>query len=116
VFRIALKAKIHRATLTFCDLNYDGSITIDEGLMDMCGIKEYELVQVLNLNNGERLMTYVIRGERGKGQIGLNGPAARKGQVGDKIIIASYSIIDEREEIKPVVILVDGENKPIRGI
>ncbi len=116
MFRIAVKAKIHRATLTFCDLNYEGSITIDEELMDICDIKEYELVQVLNLNNGERLVTYVIKGERGKRQIGLNGPAARRGQVGDKVIIISYGIITEKEKIKPVVVLVDDKNEPIKVI
>jgi aspartate 1-decarboxylase len=96
------KSKIHRATVTQADLNYIGSITIDENLMDAAGILEHERVQIVNINNGERLETYVIRGERGSGVICLNGPAARKVHVGDMIIIISYCFMD-REELKTFV-------------
>lgn len=108
-----LKSKIHRATVTEANLNYVGSITIDEDLMDAVGIYENERVQIVNVNNGERFDTYVIKGERGKGDICLNGAAARLVHVGDKIIIMAYAYIDEKEarEMKPKVILVDEENK-----
>jgi len=88
------KSKIHRATVTGADLQYVGSITIDEDLMDAANLVENEKVQIVNINNGERLETYVIRGERGSGEICLNGPAARKVAVGDVIIIISYAMID----------------------
>jgi aspartate 1-decarboxylase len=84
------KSKIHRATVTQADLNYIGSITIDENLMEASNIVEHEKVQIVNVNNGERLETYVIKGERGSGTICLNGPAARKVAVGDIIIVISY--------------------------
>ncbi len=89
-----LKSKIHRAVVTEADLNYIGSITIDEDLMDASGIIENEKVQVVNINNGERLETYVIKGKRGSGEICMNGPAARKVQPGDIIIIMAYAIMD----------------------
>lgn len=108
-----LKSKIHRATVTEANLNYVGSITIDEDLMDTVGIYENEKVQIVNVNNGERFDTYVIKGERGKGDICLNGAAARLVHVGDKVIIMAYAYVDEKEvkEMKPKVILVDEENK-----
>lgn len=108
-----LKSKIHRATVTEANLNYVGSITIDEDLMDAVGIYENERVQIVNVNNGERFDTYVIKGERGKGDICLNGAAARLVHVGDKVIIMAYAYVDEKEakEMKPKVILVDEENK-----
>lgn len=108
-----LKSKIHRATITQADLHYIGSITLDEDLMDAANLVEFEKVQVLNINNGERLDTYVIKGERGTGQISLNGAAARKAVPGDLIIIASYAAIDfsEAKTFKPTVIFPDADNK-----
>lgn len=91
------KSKIHRATVTQADLNYIGSITIDENLMEVANIFEHERVQIVNVNNGERLETYVIKGERGSGVICLNGPAARKVAVGDIIIIISYCMVNMEE-------------------
>lgn len=102
-----LKSKIHRVTVTEANLNYVGSITIDEDLMDAANLIENEKVQVVNIHNGERLDTYVIRGERGTGVICLNGPAARKAAVGDVVIIMSYAMMDfeEAKHFKPVMIL-----------
>ena len=92
-----VKSKIHNVSVTEANLNYIGSITIDEDLMDAAGIIENEKVQVVNINNGERLDTYVIKGERGSGQICLNGAAARKVAVGDVVIIISYASMDPEE-------------------
>lgn len=102
-----LKSKIHRVTVTEANLHYMGSITIDEDLMDGAGLIENEKVQVVNINNGERLETYVIRGERGTGVICLNGPAARKTCVGDIIIIMSYAMMDfnEAKNYKPIIVI-----------
>lgn len=94
------KSKIHKVTVTEANLQYVGSITIDEDLMDAANLIENEKVQVVNINNGERLETYVIRGERGSGQVCLNGPAARKVQVGDVVIIISYASMDLEEAKK----------------
>ena len=107
------KSKIHRATVTQADLNYIGSITIDENLMESANIYEHERVQIVNVNNGERLETYVIKGERGSGTICLNGPAARKVAVGDVIIIISYCQIstDEHKSHKPVTVHVNASNQ-----
>ncbi len=104
-----VKSKIHRVTVTEADLNYVGSITIDEELMDASRIIENEKVQVVNINNGERLETYVIKGERGSGQICMNGPAARKVAVGDIVIIISYASMDfeEARSFQPVMIFPD---------
>jgi aspartate 1-decarboxylase len=104
-----VKSKIHRVTVTEANLNYLGSITIDEELMDAANLIENEKVQVVNINNGERLETYVITGERGSGTICLNGPAARKVAVGDLIIIMSYGMIDiqEAKKFRPVIIFPD---------
>lgn len=104
-----LKSKIHRVTVTEANLNYVGSITIDEDLMDAAGLIEFEKVQVVIINNGERLETYVIKGERGSGVICLNGPAARKVAVGDVAIIMSYASMDFREAktFKPTIIFPD---------
>jgi aspartate 1-decarboxylase len=115
MFRHMFKSKIHRATVTEADLNYIGSITIDEELMEKADIIENERVQVLNINNGERMETYVMTGKRGSGIICLNGAAARKVHTGDKVIIISYALYDEREltENRPVVIHVDNNNKII---
>jgi aspartate 1-decarboxylase len=89
-----LKSKIHRVKVTEADLNYIGSITIDQNLMEAANVIEGERVQIVNINNGERLETYVIKGKRGSGQICLNGPAARKVAVGDVLIIIAYAIMD----------------------
>ncbi len=107
-----LKSKIHRVKITEAELHYVGSITIDEDLMDVADLVENEKVQIVNIHNGERLETYVIKGARGSGQICLNGPAARKAQVGDIIIIISYCYIDKREveSHHPVVIFPDEKN------
>jgi aspartate 1-decarboxylase len=104
-----LKSKIHRVTVTEANLNYIGSISIDEDLMDAANIIENEKVQVLNLNNGERLETYVIKGERGSGAICLNGAAARKVLVGDIILIMSYASMDfeEARKFHPAIIFPD---------
>jgi aspartate 1-decarboxylase len=97
MFFHVFKSKIHRAVVTQADLNYIGSITIDENLMDAAKIYENERVQIVNVNNGERLETYVIKGERGSGVICLNGPAARKVEPGDHIIIISYAYMTQEE-------------------
>jgi len=108
-----LKSKIHRVKITQAELHYVGSITIDEDLMDAANLLENEKVQVVNVNNGERLETYVIKGERGSGQVCLNGPAARKAAVGDIVIIISYAGMtpEEAKEHKPVLIFPDERNK-----
>lgn len=104
-----VKSKIHRVTVTGADLNYVGSISIDENLMDAANLIENEKVQVLNLNNGERLDTYVIKGARGSGDISLNGPAARKVLPGDIIIIVSYATMDfeKAKTFKPTLLFPD---------
>ncbi|HLU17991.1 MAG TPA: aspartate 1-decarboxylase [Edaphocola sp.] len=108
-----LKSKIHRVTVTEANLNYIGSITIDEDLMDAANIIENEKVQIVNINNGERLETYVIKGARGSGQICLNGPAARKVTPGDMIIIISYCTMDfeEAKKYEPRIIFPGEHNK-----
>jgi aspartate 1-decarboxylase len=110
-----LKSKIHRVTITEANLNYVGSITIDEDLMDAAGLIEFEKVQVVNINNGERLETYIIKGERGSGVICLNGPAARKVAVGDVAIIMSYASMDfeEAKLFKPKVIFPDSASNKL---
>lgn len=108
-----LKSKIHRVKITQAELHYVGSITIDEALMDAANLIENEKVQIVNINNGERFETYVIKGERGTGTICMNGPAARKVQVGDVIIVISYATMDfeEAKTFKPAVIFPDQHNK-----
>jgi aspartate 1-decarboxylase len=108
-----LKSKIHRVKVTEADLNYVGSITIDEDLIDASNLIENEKVEVLNVNNGERFETYVIKGKRGSGQICLNGPAARRAVVGDIVIIVSYATLDfeQAKSFKPNVIFPDANNK-----
>ena len=105
------KSKLHRVTVTGADLQYVGSITIYEDLMDAANIIENEKVQIVDINNGERLETYVIRGERGLGEIILNGPAARKVSVGDIVIIVSYASMDfeEAKKFKPRIVFPDTE-------
>ncbi|WP_128547589.1 aspartate 1-decarboxylase [Larkinella soli] len=111
-----LKSKIHRVRVTQAELNYVGSITIDEDLMDAAGLMENEQVHVVNNNNGERLITYVIKGARGSGIICLNGAAARRAQVGDIIIIISYGMMttEEARTHKPQVIFPDENNRLVR--
>jgi aspartate 1-decarboxylase len=108
-----LKSKIHRVKVTQAELHYVGSITIDEDLLDAANMVENEKVTVVNVNNGERLETYTIRGERGTGTICLNGPAARRVAVGDVVIVFSYALIDFKEarEHKPTVIFPDQHNR-----
>jgi aspartate 1-decarboxylase len=108
-----LKSKIHRATVKSSNLHYIGSITIDEDLMDAANLIENELVHVYDINNGERFITYVIKGGRGTGNIGVNGAAARKVAQGDLIIIVSYASMDfeEAKNFKPSIIFPDGDNK-----
>ena len=107
------KSKIHRARVTQADLNYVGSITIDEALMEAANIIEGERVQIVNNNNGERLETYVIRGERDSGVICLNGAAARRVAVGDVVIIISYALMDfeEAKTFEPIAVFPDEENR-----
>ena len=112
-----IKSKIHRVSVTQADLNYVGSITIDEDLMDAANMIEGEKVQIMDINNGERFETYIIKGERGSGAISINGAAARKVQVGDVIIIASYAIMDfeDAKQFKPWVVFPDtATNKLVR--
>ncbi len=111
-----LNGKIHRATVTQAALDYVGSITIDEDLLDAAGILEYEMVQIVDVENGNRFETYTIAGERGSGMICLNGAAARCVQVGDHVIIMCYCSIDadEAKGHKPKVVFVDDDNKPSR--
>lgn len=108
-----LKSKIHRVKVTEADLNYVGSITIDEDLMEAANLIENENVDVLNVNNGERFDTYVIKGKRGSGQICLNGPAARKVMVGDIIIVVSYATMDFEvaKKFSPSIIFPDDSNR-----
>ena len=112
MFLNMLKGKIHRATVVQAELDYVGSITIDEDLMDAAGILEYEKVQVADVNNGNRLETYVIAGERGSGMICLNGAAAHYVEVGDKVIIMCYAQMDQAEAraFQPHVVFVDEKN------
>ncbi|HEX2718527.1 MAG TPA: aspartate 1-decarboxylase [Gemmatimonadaceae bacterium] len=108
------KSKIHRATLTGADLSYIGSLTVDRDLMDAADMLPYEQVQVVNVNNGARLETYVIEGERGSGVMQLNGAAARLGVPGDIVIVITYADYEEKElrGFEPKVIFVDGKNRP----
>jgi len=108
-----LKSKIHRVRVTQADLNYIGSVTIDANLMEAVGIIENEKVQIVNVNNGERLETYVIKGKRGSGTICLNGPAARKVELGDIVIIISYALMDfeDAKKFKPTIIFPNEKNK-----
>jgi aspartate 1-decarboxylase len=112
-----MKSKIHKATVTEANLDYNGSITIDESLMEASGIVEYEEVDVLDITNGQRLTTYVIKGKRDSGMICLNGAAARLVHVGDKIIVVAYALIDAKdaEKHEPRVILLDDDNKILRN-
>jgi aspartate 1-decarboxylase len=112
-----LKSKIHRVRVTQAELHYVGSITLDPDLMEAANLIENELVQVLNLDNGERFETYVITGERGSGMVCLNGPAARLVQVGDMVIIVSYAVMDfeEAKTFKPALVFPDNDNRAINN-
>jgi len=108
-----LRAKIHMATVTESNLAYEGSITIDEAILEATGILPYEQVMISNMNNGERFETYVIAGKRGSGEICLNGPTARKGVVGDKVIIFSYVYLEDEKtgNFTPKVVRLDEKNR-----
>jgi aspartate 1-decarboxylase len=108
-----LKSKVHRATITEANVDYVGSLTMDEDLMDASNMIEHEKIQVVNVNNGERIETYLIKGERGSGVICLNGPAARKGVVGDIVIIISYAVMDfeAAKTWTPTVIFPNAKNQ-----
>lgn len=112
-----LKSKIHRATVTAANINYVGSITISEDVMNAANIIEFEKVHVLNINNGERIETYVIKGKKGSGEIVMNGAAARKFQVGDIIIIASYAMMEftAAKKFKPCLVFPDKNNHLPKG-
>src|SRR5512142_431907 len=113
MFRLMLRSKIHRATVTDSNLEYEGSLTVDPVLLEAAGILPYEQVSVSNLNNGERFETYVIPGKRGRGEMVLNGPTARKGVKGDKVIVFCYEYFNENElkTFKPRIVLVDEKNR-----
>lgn len=115
MFIEVLKSKIHRLKVTGADLNYVGSITIDEDLMDAANLIAGEKVQIVNVNNGERLETYVITGERGSGEVCLNGPAARKVQPGDIVIVIAYAMLDhaEAKSFKPSIVFPNEENNSL---
>jgi len=114
--RYMLKSKIHRATITEANLDYEGSMTIDRTLMDAVGLMPFEKIKIYNINNGERFDTYVIEGKPGSGHICLNGAAARKGLVGDLVIIVSYALYDESElvDFTPQIVLLNPDNS-IKG-
>lgn len=109
------KGKIHRAHVTEANLDYEGSLTVDLDLLEQSGILPYEQVHVVNVTNGERLVTYAIVGERGSGVICLNGAAAHRGKAGDVVIIISYGMVDEVDlaDFKPKMVLVDEKNHPV---
>lgn len=110
--RFMFKSKIHRAAVTQAELHYEGSLTVDAELMEAADLLEYEKVSVVNINNGERFETYVIKGAPGSGVMCLNGAAARKGQVGDRIIVISYAAMSEQEarSFSPTAVLLDEHN------
>jgi aspartate 1-decarboxylase len=114
--RHLMKSKIHRATITSADLHYEGSLTVDEDLLDAADLRVHEEVQVVNVNNGARFSTYVIPGPRGSGVLQLNGAAARLGMAGDLAIIISYGLFDEAEAAlhAPTVVFVDERNRIVR--
>ena len=113
--RTMFKSKIHRAVVTEADLYYEGSLSVDRDLMEKADMREYEMVHVVNINNGQRLVTYLIEAPAGSGTICLNGAAARLGHKGDKIIIITYADMtdEEIETYQPTVVLVDENNRPV---
>lgn len=114
--RHLMKSKIHRATITSADLHYEGSLTLDEDLMDAADLVEWEEIQVVNVNNGARFSTYIIPGARGSGVVQLNGAAARLGMAGDLVILISYGVFAEAEleRFRPSVVFVDAQNRIAR--
>jgi aspartate 1-decarboxylase len=110
-----LQAKLHRVRVSESDLHYEGSCGIDELLLEAAGLREFQHIDIYNINNGERFATYIIRGARGSGQISVNGAAARKAMVGDLLIIASYNLYTETElkSYRPIIVLVDEHNRPL---
>ena len=113
MFRTLLKSKIHRVAVTHCELHYEGSCAIDEDLLDAANICENEQIHIWNINNGERIVTYAIRGERGSGMISLNGSAARRANLGDLIIIAAFAQVheDHVSNHRPRLVFVDPQNR-----
>jgi aspartate 1-decarboxylase len=113
MFRTLLKSKIHRVIVTQCELHYEGSCAIDENLLEAANIAENEQIHIWNINNGERIVTYAIRGERGTGMISLNGSAARRASVGDLVIIAAFAQMSESEVPmhEPKLVFVDHNNR-----
>ena len=111
--RVMLKSKLHRVTVTHCELDYEGSCAIDDALLDAADIRDYQQIDIYNVTNGERFSTYAIRATRGSGVISLNGAAARKAAVGDILIIAAYAQYDEQElaGFAPNLIYVDANNR-----
>ena len=118
--RIMLRAKLHRVTVTEADLNYEGSCGIDEDLLDAAQMCEFEKIELYNINNGERFTTYIIKAQRGSGIISLNGAAARKAHIGDRLIICTYGTVPEKDAIlfRPTIVLVNECNqiKEIKSI
>lgn len=114
MLRTMLQAKLHRVRVTEADLNYEGSCGIDEALLEASGLREFQYIELYNVNNGERFSTYIIKAARGSGAISLNGAAARKAAIGDPLIICAYSTYSdaELERYQPVVVLVDEHNRP----
>jgi aspartate 1-decarboxylase len=114
MLKTMLHAKLHRVTVTMADLHYEGSCGIDEVLLEAAGIREFQYIEIYNINNGERFNTYAIRSARGSGEISLNGAAARKAMVGDLLIIAAYASYGEEElsTYRPQIVLVDEHNRP----
>jgi aspartate 1-decarboxylase len=113
MFRTLLKSKIHRVAVTQCELHYEGSCAIDENLLEAANIAENEQIHIWNINNGERFITYAIRGERGTGMISVNGSAARRASVGDLIIIAAFAQVSDDEVVthQPQLVFVDDDNR-----
>ena len=113
MFRTLLKSKIHRVAVTQCELHYEGSCAIDEDLLEAANLVENEQIHIWNINNGERFVTYAIKGERGSGMISVNGSAARRASVGDLIIIAAFAQVDDKEIAthEPQLVFVDDKNK-----
>lgn len=116
MFTNMLKAKLHLATVTQAELHYDGSCAIDEDLIEAAGMREFESIDIYNVNNGERFTTYIIKGQRGSKMISMNGAAARKVQVGDRVIIAAYGQYSEEElqSFKPKLVYLDEQNSIVR--
>ncbi|MCB5265632.1 MAG: aspartate 1-decarboxylase [Candidatus Cloacimonetes bacterium] len=113
MLRQILLSKLHRATVKECDLNYNGSIKIDEALLEASGMREFERVDVFNISNGARFSTYIIKGEKGSGMVGINGAAARLAQVGDLVIVVNYGMLDEQElsTHQPRIVVLGTDNK-----